>query len=109
MGDELRNPTGSGSELERLKAESERSRIDFLRVELETCFGFAHVAEAEQARGEPEHAAKALADAEKGYAVMARFMSDPKHAKYISEEERAELTAGMERLRATLDKLAEQQ
>jgi hypothetical protein len=33
-------------------------------------------------------------------------MADPKHAEHITQEERAALIAGMERLRARLDKLA---
>ena len=64
------------------------------------------MAETQQGLGDPGHAARSLAEAERGYATMLRFMNDPKHAKHISEQERAELSAGMERLRTRLDKLA---
>jgi hypothetical protein len=79
--------------------------MEFLRTELETCFTLASVAEAEQKRGEP-HAEQSLADAETGYATMVRFISDPKHSKHITEQQGMELSAGMEQLRATLDRLA---
>jgi hypothetical protein len=86
--------------------ESRLNRIDFLRTELQTAFTFASVAETEQSMNNPEHATRSLADAEKGYATLIRFLSDPKHAKHITEEERVELSSGIERLRAQLDKLA---
>jgi hypothetical protein len=109
MGDEPPVPTGPASESVRLQAEANRNRIEFLRVELETSFTLASVAEAEQERGEQQHAEQSLADAETGYATMVRFLSDPKHSKHITEEESRELGAGMERLRATLDRLAARQ
>jgi hypothetical protein len=64
------------------------------------------MAEAERGVVNPEHAARSLANAEKAYATVSRFMTDSKHAKHITEEEHAELSAGMNRLRARLDKLA---
>jgi hypothetical protein len=101
------DPRNPRNESERLAQRSQLNRIEFLRTELQTCFTLAGVAEAEQSLHDPEHAAKSLAHAEKGYATMLRFMTDPKHAQHISEREYAELTAGMERLRAQLDKLAQ--
>jgi hypothetical protein len=88
----------------RLQAEANRNRIAFLRTELETSFTLASVAEAEQERGEP-HAVQALADAETGYATLVRFLSDPNYSKHITEQESMELSAGIERLRAMLDRL----
>ncbi len=92
-----------------IQSQSHRIRIDFLRTELATCFSFASIAETERKTGDHANANRSVADAEKGYATMRRFLSDSKHAKHISEEERQELMAGMERLRATLDKLAGRQ
>jgi hypothetical protein len=91
--------------LVRLQAEANRNRIEFLRAELETSFTLAGVAEAEQAGGE-QHAVQTLADAETGYATLVRFLSDPKHSKHITEQESMELSAGVERLRATLNRSA---
>lgn len=105
MDDELPVPTSPQSESVRLQAEANRRRIEFLRTELEMSFTLASVAEVEQERGEL-HAAQALRDAETGYATMVRFMSDPKHFHHMTEQERMELAAGLERLRAKLDSLA---
>ena len=105
VDDDLPVPTSPASESVRLQAEASRNRIQFLRTELETSFTLASVAEAEQQRGE-QHAVQSLADAETGYATMVRFLSDPKYCKHITEQESMELSAGMERLRATLDRLA---
>ena len=85
---------------------SNRNRIDFLRTELELCFTFASIAETEHKTGSPEHAKRSVADAEKGYTTLQHFLSDPKHARHIRDDERRELTAGLERLRKILDGLA---
>jgi len=71
-------------------------------------FALAGVAEAEQERGE-QRAVQSLADAETGYATLVRFLSDPKYSKHITEQESMELSAGIERLRATLDRLGGRQ
>jgi hypothetical protein len=105
VDDERPDPTSPSAEALRLVEEANRKRIDFLRIELETCFTLARVAEDEQARGEL-HAQQSLADAETGYATLVRFMSDPKHSKNIPEQETMELWAGIERLRAKLDSVA---
>jgi hypothetical protein len=106
VGDEPVNSSGPESETERLQAESNRNRIDFLRAELETCSTLAKIAEFEQESGDPDHAARSLEHAETGYATMVRFTSDPKHAKHITEAQSKELRAGMDRIRETLDRLA---
>jgi len=105
MDDEFPVPASPQSESVRLQAEANRNRIDFLRTELEMSFTLAGIAEIEQERGEP-HAVQSLRDAETGYATLVRFLSDPKHSKHMTEQERLELAAGIERLRAKLDSLA---
>jgi len=105
VDDELPDPASPSTESLRLQAGANQKRIDFLRTELETSFTLASVAEAKQARGEPQ-AEQSLANAEIGYATLVRFLSDPKHAKHIPEQETMELKAGVERLRARLDSLA---
>jgi len=100
--------TDSKAEFEQLQAESNQNRIEFLRNELHLCSTFITIAETEQRSGNSEHAAQSRADAETGYATLLRFTSDPKHAKHITEEQRAELNAGIARLRAQLDALAGQ-
>jgi hypothetical protein len=108
VDDDLPVPTSPASESVRLQAEASRNRIQFLRTELETSFTLASVAEAEQQRGE-QHAVQSLADAETGYATMVRFLSDPEYSKHFTQQESMELSAGMERLRATLDRLGRRQ
>jgi hypothetical protein len=94
-----------GDELSRLQAESDRQRILLLRTDLEACFTFLAVAETEHQTGHYETAERSLADAEKGYATVLRFLSDPKHARHLSPEVCQELRAELERLRTTLDQL----
>jgi hypothetical protein len=55
--------------------------------------------------GKKEHASRAIADAETGYATLVHFLSDPKHTEHINDEELRELTAGAEKLRKKLDEL----
>ena len=59
--------------------------------------------------GNHESADRSLASAKRGYSSVVRFMSDPKHIDRLTEEQREEFTAGLQRLRATLDELASRQ
>ena len=86
-----------------LKGRSDQTRIDFLRTELVTGFTLASVAETERQIGDETAAARCLELAEKAYSTLARFLSDPLHAKHIADAEHRELTTGMDRLRAGLD------
>jgi hypothetical protein len=108
VDDELPVPTSPAFEAVRLQLEASRNLIGFLWTEVNTCFTLASVAEAEQERGE-QHAVQSLASAEIAYATMARFLCDPKHSKHIAEQDSEKLRAEMERLRATLDRLAGRQ
>ncbi len=94
-----------GDELPRLKAQADQARIVFLRTDIQVCFTFASLAETEHKTGHRENAERSLADAEKGYATVSRFLSDPKHAAHISPEAHQELSTELERLRTTLDQL----
>jgi len=77
-----------------LQSQSDQNRIEFLRTELSACFTFASVAETEFNIGNNEHAQRSIADAEKAYATMQRFLSDPKHAEHISGEGTPGVNAG---------------
>src|ERR1051325_7575758 len=89
-----------------LQARTDQNRVDFLRTDLDLCFTFANVAETEYGLGGREAGDRSLADAEKGYGTIQRFLSDPKHAKRLTDEEQRELTARLARLRARLDQLS---
>lgn len=97
------DPMHPRGEADRLKTEFDRNHVEFLRVDLALCFTFTSVAETEASMGEWEAAERLLSRAELGRATISHFLSDPKHANRISREEREELTAGLQRLRATLD------
>jgi len=90
---------------EHLIEESRRNRITFLRTELQIAFTLLGLAETEWNLGDPGHAARSLEHAERAYATLVHFMSDRKHLQHMTEDERAELSAGIARLRAQLDKL----
>jgi hypothetical protein len=89
-----------------LRSQSNKNRIDFLRTELDACFTFVSLAETERSIGNDEHAKRSAANAEKAYATVQRFLSDPKHAKHINDQERQELTERMQQLRKKLDSFA---
>lgn len=103
----MSDPEGSRSHLkgEAVRLKTDEMRMRFLRTDLATCFTFADLAATRYKTGAREAAAQSVANAEKGYAAILRFMSDPKHGSRISDEERRELTAGLDRLRARLDEL----
>jgi hypothetical protein len=94
-----------GDRFRRLEAESDQNRVDFLRTDLRACFTFADVALTQLQIGKRENAERALADSEKGYESVSRFLSDRKHADRLSEEVRREFAGELERLRQTLDEL----
>ena len=80
--------------------------MEFLRIELNACFTFISLAETERSIGNDEHSKRSAANAEKAYATLQRFLTDPKHSTHINDEERQELTERMEPLRKKLDSFA---
>jgi hypothetical protein len=98
------NKSDTPDSLPDLLSQSDQNRIEFLRNDLSAAFTFVSVAETERSIGNNEHAQRSFADAEKAYRTMQRFLSDPKHASHFSDEERQELTAGLEKLRERLDR-----
>src|SRR5215831_1139879 len=89
-----------------LRSQSDNVRMEFLRTELAASFTFISLAETERSIGNDEHAKRAAADAEKAYAALQRFLTDPKHSKHVNDEERQELTERMVELREKLDSFA---
>ncbi len=93
------------AEVEQAAAKSAQVRLEFLRTELAFVFTLARLADTEVKIGDLEGAESCIAQAEKGYSTLRRFLSDPKHASHITDEEHMEFTTGMERVRSTLDDL----
>jgi hypothetical protein len=96
-------------DFEDLEAQTDQMRIAFLRTDLELCFTIASLAQTEFELGHTDAAEWSARNLEKGYATFRRFLSDPKHAAHITDEEHRELTAGLERLRAKLDGIGKSQ
>jgi hypothetical protein len=92
----------------KLKAEFDSNRVNFLKTEVALGFTFAAVAARNYETGNPEFAERSMANSEKAYETVTRFLSDPKHLKHLTEEEVRDLTAELERLRERLDGLARQ-
>jgi hypothetical protein len=81
-----------------LKAATNRNRIDSLQTELELCFTFTDIAKTERQMGDRYAARRVLEKAEAGYATIARFLTEVKHANQKSEvaQKLAELRARLE-------------
>ncbi len=85
-----------------LRDETEQTRLDFIRTDIEVCLTFADIVESEYRLGNREHAGRTLAEAEKGYRDMLRFFSQ---AKVLTAEVEEELQAKFNHLRERLDGL----
>ena len=80
-------------------------QVEFLTVELSACSRSASLASKMFRAGDTAAAERTTADAEKCYAMISRFLSDPKDSRNLTAEESQEITAELERLRAKLDRL----
>jgi hypothetical protein len=76
-----------------------------LKAELATGHTLAGIAQTKRQVGDDEGGKLARARAEKIYSELGRFLSDPKHAKHLTDEKRRDLMVGMKRLREKLDGL----
>ena len=85
-----------------LRDDIERSRLDFIRTDLQVCLTLASLAGTEYCLGNREHAARTTASAEKGYSTLLRYFSQ---AKRLTSKERKELQLTFARLRERLDLL----
>jgi hypothetical protein len=88
-----------------LQAESNRHRLNFIKIELSLCFTFSTAAARRYETGNQESADKSMDNAEKAYEAVIHFLSDPKHSKQLTFEETQETRAELEWLRGILDGL----
>ena len=84
---------------------SSYQQIEFLTVELSTCSRSANLAYKMFRAGNTIAAERTTADAEKCYAMVFRFMSDPRDSRNLTPKSIQEFTVKMEVLRSTLDGL----
>jgi len=85
-----------------LRDDIERSRLDFIRTDLQVCLTLASVAGTAYDLGNRAHAARTIASAENGYTTLLRFFSQ---AKALTPEANKELQLTFKRLRERLDGL----
>ena len=88
-----------------LQSDRDRHRVEFMKSELALCFTFSCIAARRYESGDQESATKSMANAEKAYETVIQFLSDPKHSKHLTDEERQNIEAELERLRERLDAL----
>jgi Ser/Thr protein kinase RdoA (MazF antagonist) len=86
----------------RLRDETERARVDFIRTDLGVCLTLATVAETAYSMGHREHAKRTIASAEKGYSDMLRYFHK---ATGMTAEVEKELQSKFKQLRERLDGL----
>lgn len=79
------------------------NRIEFLRTELSLSLTLVSLAETEFQIGNSEAAQRTIADAEKGYQTLSRFLDDPRHASHIPAVVMNELRDGSQKLRDAID------
>ena len=89
----------------KLQADTDQHRLGFLQCELGLCFTFSVLAARRYETGNRESADRSLANAEKASSSVIFFLSDPKHAKHMTDEEVGDITGELERLRQRLDGL----
>jgi hypothetical protein len=61
--------------------------LDFIRTDLQVCLTLTSVAETAINSGNPEHSARTIATAERGYSTLLRFFSRTKHLTREAREE----------------------
>ncbi len=82
-----------------------RTHATFLKAELELGFTFSTIASQRFESGYKEAAGKSLVNAEQAYKTVSRFLSDPKHAKQLKDDQIRDLSTELEQLREKLVKL----
>ncbi len=89
----------------RVRSAFHHQQGEFLKIELEACLRSANLASLMYQDGNREAAERSSADAEKCYAMVLRFLSDPKDSKRLTIKTTQEFTASMKGVRKTLDGL----
>ena len=97
--------SGPSDAPDRLRTETDRLRVDFLKTDLGVCFTFVELAATSFADKQWETAEQAIVHCENGYATIDRFLSDPNHSTHLTGQEKDELMFGLGRLRARLDEV----
>jgi hypothetical protein len=86
---------------------ADRNRFEFLQTEVQSTWALIRLAKTERQIGNEEQAERSLQHAEQGYAVMVRFLDDPKHTNHMSAEDYRRLRAETSKLRRALDEFTQ--
>jgi hypothetical protein len=86
-----------GREVERLREMTQRTRLDFLKAELQTCFTALEMGKIELSAGNVPVAEKELAFLEKGVQTIERFLPE------LPEPQRDSIHTSLARLKAAID------
>ena len=87
------------------QSDGDGTHAGFLKAELALGFTFTSIASQRYEIGFKESAGKSIANAEKAYETVSRFLLDPKHTNRLTDADIRDLTAELERLRGELMKL----
>jgi hypothetical protein len=87
------------------KIEASRELAEFLKNESAACVTFVKLGTTMRKTGNQELAEQAIANAEKSYATLLPFLSDPIRSTGLKAEELEEFRAQFERIRNSLDDL----
>jgi len=88
-----------------LQAQTDLNLAGFVKTELELAFTFSAIAATEYEAGNPSSAKQPMANAEKAYKTVDRYLCDPKHSTHLTVEEIHDMRAELRRLRGRLDEL----
>ena len=88
-----------------LQAQTDLNVASFVKTELELAFTFSAIAATEYEAENPSSAKQSMANAEKAYKMVDRYLCDPKHSTHLTVEEIHDMRAGLRWLRGTLDEL----
>ena len=86
-----------------LQAQTDLNLAGFVKTELELAFTFSAIAATEYEAGNPT--SQSMANAEKAYNMVDRYLCDPKHSTHLTVEEIHDMRAELRRLRGRLDEL----
>ncbi len=96
---------GVRGEAEELRKALNQDRLNLLTIEFRASFVCADLAHTEYTSGYREAAERSLDHAEKAYARLSRYLSDPTHAARIAPETLQQFLMNLDDLRSTLDDL----
>lgn len=82
-------------------------RASFLKTELELGFTFSTITATKYDAGNPPSAELSIANAEKSYEIVDRYLSDPNYYQHLTVEEIIDLRSELQRLRDQLAGLAQ--